>query len=117
MTRRRLSFVAGVSLFALLVLCVLWEGWLAPLRPGGSWMILKAVPLLAPLSGILRGRRYTSQWASMLSLLYLAEGVLRANDPAPVAVLARLEAGLALALFVATVLHARVTAPSRQRQG
>ncbi len=113
---RLLSLTASVSLLALIVLCVLWEGWLAPLRPGGSWMILKALPLLAPLLGILRGKRYTSQWTTMLALLYFTEGVLRANDAGTVAVLARFEIGLALALFLATLFHARVTAPSRQQQ-
>ena len=39
---------AAVSLVALLMLCLAWELWWAPLRPGGSWLVLKALPLLAP---------------------------------------------------------------------
>lgn len=111
-----LSLVASVALLALIALCVLWEGWLAPLRPGGSWMMLKAVPLLPAVFGILRGRRYTYQWMSMLTLLYLTEGVLRATDAGLTGVLAMVEAGLAVVLFMATMLYARATAPSRQAQ-
>src|SRR5690606_6424300 len=69
---------AVVTLIALIVVCVLWEGVIAPLRPGGSWMMLKVLPLLLPLRGILRGNLYTYQWASMLSLIYVMEGAVRA---------------------------------------
>ncbi|ENO94670.1 hypothetical protein C662_00535 [Thauera sp. 28] len=108
--------VSSFALLGLIVLSVVWEGWLAPLRPGGSWMILKAVPLLPAVFGILRGKRYTSQWVSMLSLLYFTEGVLRATDPGLMGVFAIIEAALATALFVSTTFHARYTAPSRQRR-
>lgn len=114
MNPRLLSLVASAGLLALIALCVLWEAWLAPLRPGGSWMMLKALPLLPAVFGILRGRRYTYQWLSMLTLLYLTEGVLRAADPGLTGVLALVEVALSVVLFVATVLYARVTAPSRQ---
>ncbi|HEV7930043.1 MAG TPA: DUF2069 domain-containing protein, partial [Nitrosospira sp.] len=55
---------AAVSLVALIVLCVTWELVLAPLRPGGSWMVLKVLPLLLPLRGILKRNIYTMQWSS-----------------------------------------------------
>lgn len=70
--------LAVASLIGLLVLCVLWELVLAPLRPGGSWMVIKALPLLLPLSGTIRRNVYTMQWASMMILLYFTEGVVRA---------------------------------------
>ncbi|GJH00683.1 DUF2069 domain-containing protein [Paraburkholderia terrae] len=68
---------ALVALIALIALCVAWEWWLAPLRAGGSLLVLKAVPLLLALPGVWRKRLYTFQWASMLSLLYLMEGIVR----------------------------------------
>ena len=55
--------LAVTSLLGLLVLCILWELVLAPLRPGGSWMIIKALPLLLPLAGTTRRNIYTMQWA------------------------------------------------------
>ena len=115
MNVRTLNVAASVLLIALIALCVLWEGWLAPLRPGGSWMMLKALPLMAALFGVLKGRRYTYQWLSMLVLLYLVEGVVRAPDPGLGGVLAWVEAILAALLFVTVVVYARLSAPSRQR--
>ncbi len=76
--QHRLHQLASASLILLIVLCVLWELVLAPLRPGGSWMVLKALPLLSPLPGTLRRNVYTMQWASMMVLMYFTEGVVRA---------------------------------------
>ncbi len=36
----RLHRTASACLLLLILLCVLWELVLAPLRPGGSWMVL-----------------------------------------------------------------------------
>ncbi len=100
--------VANTSLVLLIALCIAWELFLAPLRPGGSWMVLKALPLLAPLPGILRARRYTCQWASLLSLAYFTEGVVRAmSDPLAGRYLAVLEIVLATTLFFSLIFLAR----------
>jgi uncharacterized membrane protein len=105
----RLRLAASVSLFALIVLCVTWETVVAPLRPGGSWMLLKALPLVLPLRGILSGNLYTYQWAAMLSLLYLMEGVVRAmSDPAPLSVLmAWGEILLSTVFFLSAIFYVR----------
>lgn len=104
MTLTRAGYVgAVVTLTALIALCVAWELWLAPLRPGGSWMVLKVLPLLAPLFGVLRGNRRTSLAAAILVLLYFMEGAMRAYaDSGLSAGLALLQASLA-ALFIASV--------------
>jgi uncharacterized membrane protein len=115
MSPRALIWTSSALWLALMVLCVAWEAWLAPLRPGGSWLILKAAFLLLPLRGILHGRRYTYQWGCMFVLLYFMEGVVRFNDPGGVALYARLEVALTLAVFLSMVLYARQSAPSRQR--
>jgi len=105
----RLRLLASVSLFALIVLCVAWETVVAPVRPGGSWMLLKALPLAFPLRGIVRGNLYTYQWSSMLSLLYLMEGVVRAmSDPAPLSVLmAWGEILLSTTFFLSAIFYVR----------
>lgn len=105
----RLRLLASVSLFALIVLCVTWETVVAPVRPGGSWMLLKALPLAFPLRGIVRGNLYTYQWAAMLSLLYLMEGVVRAmSDPAPLSVLmAWGEIILSTTFFLSAIFYVR----------
>lgn len=101
--------LACVCLFGLIVLCVGWELWWAPLRPGGTLMALKAVPLLFAVGGVLRRRLYTLQWVSMLSLLYLMEGVVRAwSDVSPLsATLAGLEILLSLGLYLGAILYVR----------
>ena len=101
-----------VLLLLLAAHCVLWEGWLAPLRAGGSWLTLKALPLLIALPGLWRGRRYTYQWFSMLELLYVAEGAVRIFDPPPTGALAAIELLLACALFLCVLGFARSTRPS-----
>lgn len=113
MNARFYQNLTSIALIALIFLCLAWEAWLAPLRPGGSWLTLKAVVLLAPLFGILRGKRYTYQWSTMLILLYLTEGVIRTNDPAPGNALALAEAVLSVIFFLAAMFYARNTAPSR----
>ncbi|HUW39333.1 MAG TPA: DUF2069 domain-containing protein [Rhodocyclaceae bacterium] len=108
---RALNLTASVSLVALIVLCLTWELWLAPLRPGGSMLALKALPLLVPLFGILRGRRYTHQWAALLILLYLAEGLVRAaSDTGAMRAAAAAETLLALVFFLAAIFYARLSA-------
>ena len=107
---------ACLSLLTLIFLCLAWELWLAPLRPGGSWLALKALPLLLPLMGILHGRRYTYQWASMLILAYFVEGVVRAfGDSGTNAVLALAELLLTLIFFASAVLYARLTRHTQPR--
>jgi len=106
----RLRLVAAASLAALIVLCVAWELWLAPLRPGGSLAALKALPLALPLAGILGGKRYTYQWSSMLILAYFTEGVMRAwSETGLSRSLALAEVALSLVFFAAAVSYARLT--------
>ncbi len=96
------------SLIALIALTVSWELWLAPLRPGGSWLALKALPLLFPLSGVLAGRPYTFRWSIMLVLAYVAEGCVRAySDPAPASTLALVQIALASAFFASAIAYLR----------
>jgi uncharacterized membrane protein len=107
-----LNLIAAASLIALIFLCLVWELRLSPLRPGGSWLALKALPLLAPLFGILHGRRYTHQWASMLVLVYLVEGIVRAMTDSGIGLaLAAAETLLAATFFAAAVAYARLTRP------
>lgn len=107
---RRAAYLAACgSLILLALLCVSWEAFLAPLRPGGSLLTLKALPLLAPLFGILRERLYTYRWTSLLSLAYFTEGTVRAwSDSGPGRALAVAEIALSLALFVACMAYVRL---------
>lgn len=109
--RARLFHVAGsVSLIALIALCLAWELWLAPQRPGGSWLALKALPLLMALPGTLRGRLYTYRYMTLLIIAYFVEGVVRAwSDPGLSARLAVVEIALALLIFASAIAFVRKT--------
>ena len=101
--------LACVSLLLLILLCILWELWLAPLRAGGTVLALKALPLLVPLRGVLRKDNYTMQWTSMLIWLYFTEGVVRAySDKVQFSVyLAMIEILLSLLYFIAILGYLR----------
>ena len=100
-TQQRLHLISSISLVLLIVLCILWELVLAPLRPGGSWMVIKVLPLFAPLSGTLKKNVYTLQWASMFILLYFIEGVVRAwSDHGLSQILAGLEVVFSTTFFI-----------------
>jgi uncharacterized membrane protein len=108
-TVRLTRTLAVASLLALIALALAWELWLAPLRPGGSWLVLKALPLCLPLAGLLKNRMYTYRWLSLVVWLYFIEGVVRAwSDPPPGSRLALLQVLLCLVLFAACTLHVRL---------
>ena len=110
MTSRSFQNLTSAALIALIFLCLAWEAWLAPLRPGGSWMILKSVFLLAPLFGVLHGKRYTYKWLSLFIQFYLLEGLTRAtSDQGLSQWLAMGETALALVVFIGAVLFLRST--------
>lgn len=100
----------------LIVLTLAWEGWLAPApkAPPGLWLMVKSLPLLLPLFGLLHGRRYTYQWSLFLILAYFTEGVVVAyahrdagftlNSPIPYA---WLEIVLTTVFFISAILYIR----------
>ena len=97
-----LALAAFVDLF---ILCVCWEWFISPLRPEGSWLILKALPLLLPMRGIWKGNVYTMQWASMLILIYITEGLVRITESGWNFYLAILETLLATIAFVCLLMY------------
>lgn len=102
--------LSAASLIGLIALSVAWELWLAPLKPGGSWLVLKVLPLLLPLFGILRGKVYTYRWSTLLIWLYFTEGTVRAwSDRGDSATLALIEIALSLVFFVAAAWYSRIS--------
>ena len=102
-------WLAVGSLVGLIVLGLAWELWLAPMRPGGSWLALKVLPLCVPLAGLLKNRMYTYRWVSLLVWLYFTEGVVRAtSDRWPQRLAGHSRGALCLVLFVACALHVRM---------
>ncbi len=99
--------VAVGTWIALGLLLVAWEWFIAPVRPGGSWLVLKVVPLLLPLPSMLRGNKDAMQWALLIVLIYLIESTVRLFEPAPYGLLALVELVLVCVFFVAAVLYLR----------
>jgi uncharacterized membrane protein len=100
---------ALASLVLLIAWLLAWETFVAPLHPGGSWLALKAVPLLIPLGGVIKRDIYTLQWSSMVILLYFTEGVVRAwSDKAPLSqLMAWGEIVLVCVYFICALLYLR----------
>jgi uncharacterized membrane protein len=97
------------SLVGLVVLGLAWELVLAPVKPGGSLLALKVLPLCFGLAGLLKNRMYTYRWLSLLVWVYFTEGVVRGwGDKPPGNWLGLLEVALCLALFAACVLHVKL---------
>ena len=111
-------WLAVGSLVALVFLSVAWELYLAPIKPGGSLLALKALPLCVPLAGLLKNRMYTYRWVSLLVWLYFTEGVVRAyGDRPPSNYYALLEVFLCLTLFAGCALHVRLRLRNAKAQG
>jgi uncharacterized membrane protein len=98
--------LAIATVAALVLLELLWELWLAPLRPAGSWLALKALPLALLWPGLARGARKARQWLALLLPLYVAEGIVRALTEGGrhgiVALAATILAGVAFAALLAS---------------
>jgi uncharacterized membrane protein len=104
------QLAAIILLGALLLLCLAWELWLAPLRPGGSWLALKALPLLWIFPGIVRGRNYTYRASTMLILAYFTEGVVRGwSDSGLSARLGLAEIALSVAFYFTAIAYVRAS--------
>ena len=78
----------------------------------GAWLllialnVLKLLPLLLPLRGILAGRIYTFQYCSMLIMLYFLEGVMRWWDVPPYSrYFAATETTLSVLFFVSCLVY------------
>jgi uncharacterized membrane protein len=104
-----IRFFAVGSVVGLIILGLAWELALAPIKPGGSWLALKVLPLCFPLAGLLKNRMYTYRWVSLMIWLYFTEGVVRAySDRPPGNYLGMVEVLLCLILFTACTLHVKL---------
>jgi uncharacterized membrane protein len=102
----RMRLVTVLLTVALVVLGSAWETVLAPLRPGGSLLVLKVLPLLLVLPAFWSGRIRSYQLWSMLILAYLCEGVVRGmSDGGRSSLLGWIEAAFAVAIYAAILRY------------
>jgi uncharacterized membrane protein len=105
--------LAVALIAALALLEALWELALAPLRPGGSWLALKAVPPALLWLPMVRGSRKARQAASLVLPLFVAEGIVRAlTETGRHALVASVAAALAVGALVAVLMSFRAARPS-----
>lgn len=76
MTTKTAYTLSLVFWIALIALTVLWEGWLAPVPPAGLWLVIKSLPLLVPLFGMLHEKRIYFSVAGLIAMPYFTEGVM-----------------------------------------
>jgi uncharacterized membrane protein len=115
MTIARLHRAGVMAVSGLILWCLAWEWFIAPLRPGGSWLMLKVIPLVAVLIVLVRAearRRYYYQLSTLVIWFYFTEGVVRAwSDLLPLSRLMALgEVALSLLIFAVAAWYARRTA-------
>jgi len=105
LSKNPFQLIATAAFVDLFILCIAWEWFISPLRPGGSWLILKAIPLLFAIPGLWKGKVYTMQWASMLILLYITEGLVRILETGANFWMAVLETTLGTVAFVCLLIY------------
>ncbi|WP_232522465.1 DUF2069 domain-containing protein [Chitinibacter sp. GC72] len=107
------QWMTVACVLGMVLLTMLWELWLSPLYPGGSWLAAKALIMLLPLRGLLHGRRYTFQWYTMFVLLWLLEGIMRAYAETGLGRwLACVQVALVVVSYTTANLYAKYSRPS-----
>lgn len=105
-----LQLGASVSLICLIFLLCSWELFLAPFKSQSSWLVLKIIPLLIPMMGILKGKIYTYKWSGLLIFIYFIEGVVRAySDLGLSSKIALLEVFLSVVFFLCVTFYLKVS--------
>ena len=101
------KFALGATL-ALIFFGLAWEIFLDPLRPGGSWLALKVLPLAFSIRGLYLGKIYTFKWMSLLVWLYVGEALVRIVGLSPTErMLAWISLAISLALAISILGGAR----------
>lgn len=71
------SVTALILVLSMIFFGISWEIWLNPIKPNGSMLWAKILPLVMALPGLYRGKIYTFQWLSLLVWFYVCEALVR----------------------------------------
>ena len=96
--------------------CAIAASLLAWISVGYSWPFCAAavLPLLAPLNGLVRGRRYTYAWATLFAVPYLAFAVTELLVNGRARWVAALSLLLVFAWFCTMILFLRASRARRE---
>ena len=105
---RRARLALHCSWTGLVVVLVVWHfklSYLPTVTPKILWLLLP--PLLLAIPGLIRAKKYTCQWLSLVAPLYFTHGVMEAwlaiTDQVPILLPALLETALSIGLFVSCI--------------
>ncbi len=104
---RKMTLLSYFSLMGLLIFGITQRG-IYPDTPRAILLLGLVGPMMLPLRGLLRGKRYTHAWSSFLSLLYVVFAVDAWAAKVDIA-LAASELLLAILWFSGCVLYARLS--------
>ncbi|MEZ5454109.1 MAG: DUF2069 domain-containing protein [Thiothrix sp.] len=97
------------GLLGLILLVILWNGWLTPVQHMPRWLELLVLlaPLLYLVRGILHGRVASSVHAILISLVYATLGVWYAVSP-PEEIYGYLMLAFSIALYFGSFMSAKI---------
>lgn len=109
MTPRTSLYMTLSAYFALLLLLIVWHGFIFPAAKQ-PWLITAFIitPLLFPLRGLLKENPYTYAWTSFVILLYFMHGTVEAWANANERIYAVIEIYLSVQLFIGAIYFARL---------
>ena len=109
MTPRISLYLTLSGYFALLLLLILWHGFLFPAEKQ-PWVLLGFIiaPLLFPLRGLLKENPYTYAWTSFVILLYFIHGTVEAWANPEQRTLAIIEIYLRVQVYIGAIYYARL---------
>ncbi len=109
MTPRTSLYITLSGYFALLLLLIIWHGFIFP-ADKQPWLILGFIimPLLFPIHGLLKGKPYTYAWTSFVILLYFMHGTVEAWANANERVYAIIEIYLSVQIYIGAIYYARL---------
>jgi len=117
MTPKISLYITLSGYFALLLLLVVWHGFVFP-ADKQPWLILALIvaPLLFPLRGLLKETPYTYAWTSFVILLYFMHGVVEAWANDNQRVYASIEIFLSVQVYIGAIYYARLQGRALKNQ-
>lgn len=109
MSPKRSLYITLSGYFALLLLLILWHGFIYP-ADKQPWLILAFIiaPLLFPLKGLLNEKPYTYAWTSFVILLYFMHGVVETWANEEQRLYAVIEVYLSVQIYIGAIYYARL---------
>ena len=103
--------------FALLLLLIVWHGFVFP-ASNNPWLILGLMiaPLLFPLRGLLKENPYTYAWTSFVILLYFMHGTVETWANANERIFAIIEVILSVQIYTGAIYFARLQGRALKEQ-